>query len=471
MMENSILRFAEFVHDTTYDSLPVEVMDFTKKLLLDSFGCGIAGVTSDKGKWGIDFGKRMYSGQPEATVLGYGNKLSKMGAAFVNAELINGLDYEAAGLHVPPYVIPPTLATAEINGKSGKELITAIAIAHEVGTRIAQGLIQQKYIAEGGKESGISPVFGPCSAVFGAAAGAAKADDFDLNQTAHAMGLAGVMSPVPSQASMHRDLPVNSGKYLMAGWAAQTGVTAAELIKSGHRGNLKVLDSEYGYWRFTGQAAWDAEKALNGLGSEWRFLTSTPYKQFPCCGMMHGGLECLTALIEEEQLRPDEIEYICAYLDPTSSEGMFHVEELDTQIDIQFSVAYNMALVAFGIKPGIRWQDRSTVNDPKIREFMKKIRTAVHPECAEAQKKDPRARVISIEIKARGTVFTKELRFIKGTVTAGSCMYVSDEERIQKFKENTSLFLPSYKTEAAIETLLNLEQAENISKVMDLLHV
>lgn len=470
-MGNSIVSFAEFVHDTTYESLPEEVVSFTKRLLLDTFGCGIAGVTSDKGKWGIDFGRRMYAGAEEATTLGYGFKLSKMGAAFVNAELINGLDYEAAGLHVPPYVIPPTLAAAEINGKNGKELITAAAVAHEVGTRIAQGLIQQKKIVENGKETGISPVFGPCSAVFGAAAGAAKCDDFDMDQTAHAMGLAGVISPVPSQASMHRDLPVNSGKYLMAGWAAQTGVTAAELIKSGHRGNLKVLDSEYGYWRFTGQAGWNAEKALSGLGSEWRFLTSTPYKKFPCCGMMHGGLECLGALIEEEHLLPEEIEEICAYLDPTSVEGMFHVKELDTQIDTQFSVRYNMSLMVLGIKPGIRWQDKSTLNDPKVQTLMKKIRTAVHPECAKAQEEDPRARVISIEIKARGKIYSKELRFIKGTVTAGSCMYISDEERIQKFRENTSLILPERKSEAAIEVLMNLEQENDIRKVMDLLHV
>lgn len=470
-MENSILHLAEFVQDTTFFDLPEHVVEFTKKLLLDTLGCGIAGVTSDKGKWGIDFGKRCFSGKPEATVLGYGNRLPAMGAAFVNAELINGLDYEAAGLHLPPFVIPPALALGETYGKNGQELITAVALALEVGTRIAKGLIQQPHVDDEGNPMGISPVFGPCSSVFGGAAGAAKVLGFDKEKIAHAMGLAGVLSPVPTQASMHRDLPVNSGKYLMAGWAAQTGLTAAELIRSGHRGNLLVLDSEYGYWRFTGQAGWDAARVLKDLGETWEFLQTTPYKQFPCCGMMHGGLECLTALVEENSLRPEEIDSIHAYLDPSSAEAMFHNRDIKNQIDAQFSVAYNMSLAAMGIKPGIRWQDGSTIHDPGIRRFMDKVTAGIHPECAKAQEKDGRARVVSVEVKARGQVFTKELRFIKGTVTAGSAMYVSDEERILKFRENTSLILPEYRAEEAIEAVLHLEEKEEIGPVMELFHV
>jgi len=31
--------------------------------------------------------------------------MSALGAAFVNGELINGLDYDAAGKHLPPFVI------------------------------------------------------------------------------------------------------------------------------------------------------------------------------------------------------------------------------------------------------------------------------------------------------------------------------------------------------------------------------
>lgn len=470
-MGNSIETFAEFVADLRYEDLPGKVTGYTKELLLDTLGCGVAGVTSDKGKWGIGFARRCYGGQREATVLGYGDRLSVMGAAFANAELINGLDFEAAGLHVPPYVLPGVFALAEAENRSGKDVILASALALEVGTRIARGLIQQPKVVEAGKESGISPVFGPCSAVFGAAAGAAKTAGFGRHETAHAMGMAGVLSPVPSQASMHRDLPVNSGKYLMAGWGAQTGITATELIRAGHRGNLQVLDSEFGYWRFTGQAGWDREKALGGLGEKWEFLTTTPYKRFPCCGMMHGGLECLHDLIAEAGLKPEEIESIHLRLDPTSSEAMFQNQKLDNQIDTQFSVRYNMALMALGIQPGINWQNNANLQNPAVIEMMEKISAGVHPECGPAMEKDSRARINDVTIRARGRTYRKEIRFIKGTVTAGAAMEVSEEERLRKFRDNTLLILPQWKSDRAIECLLHLEKVEQFGEVMELLAV
>lgn len=471
MAVNSILHFADFAATTTFDDLPSEVVSYTKKLLLDTLGCGVAGVASDKGKWGIDYVRRCYPGEGNATVLGYGDRVTEFAAAFANAELINGLDFEAAGLHVPPYVIPPVMALAEAMNSGGKEVITATAIALEIGTRIAKGLLPAPKYVENGAVTGISTVFGPCSAVFGAAAGAAKIKRFNQERIAHTMGMAGVISPVPSQASMHRDLPVNSGKYMMAGWCAQAGIAAAELIESGHRGNLQVLDSDFGYWRFTAQSGWDAQKALNGLGAKWLFMETTPYKQFPCCGMMHGGLECLDALIREHDLRPDEIESILVRQDPTSREGMFHVEELSNQIDAQFSIRYNMAMVAHRIAPGLLWQSYSNMNDPQIREFMKKIHTDVHPECGAAMEKDGRARIVDVKIWARDRVFYKELRFIKGTVTAGSVMEVSDEERVRKFRDNVSLVLPTHKTESAIRTILDMEKAASFCDVMKLLHV
>ena len=171
---NSLLRLAAFASETDYDTLPPELTAYIKQLLLDTLGCGVAGMASDKGKWGIDFVRRCYGAPGPATVLGYGDRLSTMGAAFANAELINGLDFEPAGLHVPPYVLPPVLALAEECHASGREVIAAAAVALEIGTRIAKGLLPAPKYVENGKESGISTVFGPCSTVFGAAAGAAK---------------------------------------------------------------------------------------------------------------------------------------------------------------------------------------------------------------------------------------------------------------------------------------------------------
>ena len=466
MENNSIIRLADFVSGTNFEDLPAEAVTFLKRHLLDTFGCAIAGVTSDKGKYGINFARTFHAGPAQATVLGYGDRLSAMGAAFVNAELINGLDYDAAGLHLPPFVIPPALAAAQMNHRSGKDLITAVALALEVGTRMAKGLIPVKLPG-----AGINKVSGPSSSVFGGAAGVSKMEGFTRDQTAHALGLVGVMSTVNSQSAMHQDLPINSGKYLMAGWAAQTGLTAPYLIKSGHRGDLKVLDNKIGYYLFSGWGEWRPDIVFDGIGEDWRFLTITPYKQFPTCGMMSGGLEIVTDLVKENGIRPEEIEQIHTYLDPSSAEPMFHNRTIYNQTDMQFSVPYNMAVCAYGIAPGVQWQNRQNLDNPLIRSLMDKVVMDVHPECAEAQKIDNRNRVIAVEITARGQVFRKELRFVKGTVTTGSVMHISDEELIAKFRSNAEVLLPDYKIEQAVETMYRLDEMEDINDVVKLFHV
>ena len=186
--------------------------------------------------------------------------------------------------------------------------------------------------------------------------------------------------------------------------------------------------------------------------------------------MMHGGLECLRALLEENGIKPEEIEKIQVLLDPSSAEGMFHVTELKNQIDIQFSIAYNMAVLALGIRPGIRWQESSLKKDPAVLKMMKKVSSGVHLECVKAQEEDPRNRVVSAEVTARGTIFKKELRYVKGTVTAGALMEVPEEMLIQKFMENTSLILSEAQSEEAKNVWLRLDEETDFSRAMRLLH-
>ena len=50
-------------------------------------------------------------------------------------------------------------------------------------------------------------------------------------------------------------------------------------------------------------------------------------------------------------------------------------------------------------------------------------------------------------------------------------MVVTREERLQKFRDNTLLFLPAQKVEAAITALERLEEAADFGTVMALFHV
>ena len=69
-------------------------------------------------------------------------------------------------------MVPPALAAAEMNRSSGKDLITACALAFEVGMRVGMALGSYRDVKDG--KTSLPPVTGHSSAVFGGATGVAK---------------------------------------------------------------------------------------------------------------------------------------------------------------------------------------------------------------------------------------------------------------------------------------------------------
>ena len=78
-----------------------------------------------------------------SSVLG-GEPLSLAGATLLNAYLITAITacdvYAPAHCHLTPEVIPPALAIAGRERRSGKDLLVAVAAGLEVGARIGRGL-------------------------------------------------------------------------------------------------------------------------------------------------------------------------------------------------------------------------------------------------------------------------------------------------------------------------------------------
>jgi len=112
----------------------------SKRVLLDSMGCAIAGLNNSKGKLAVKMAKRL-GGSQDSTILADGNKVSSASAAYANDNLINAMDYCEVP-HVSPWVIPAPLALAECNRSHGKELILAVAIGHEIAFRMEKALSQ-----------------------------------------------------------------------------------------------------------------------------------------------------------------------------------------------------------------------------------------------------------------------------------------------------------------------------------------
>ena len=83
-MQTTIMEgITGFTSDLQFEDLPSEVVDNTKRILLDSIGCAIAGTVVDKGIYAIHISQQI-SGPPESTILGTGEKVSSLAASYMS---------------------------------------------------------------------------------------------------------------------------------------------------------------------------------------------------------------------------------------------------------------------------------------------------------------------------------------------------------------------------------------------------
>lgn len=468
-MSNLVNELARFVVDTKFEDLPGAVIQEAKRSLLDSIGCALASLSTEKGKMCAALARRL-GGQPESSIIGVGDKVSCSSAALANGELINAMDYDALlspGGHVSPNVIPAPLAMAEVVGASGKDLILATALGHEIACRVTLALSPMFQIIQESHEKQTikwTLPYGCARYNFGAAAGAGRLLKLDHDKMANALGLAGHHCQVPTHSKFSTTLPSAMTKYGTAGWQSTGAIIAVLLADMGYLGDVDVFDGEAGFWKLTGSEKWEPEKMMESIGEKWYFQEHQ-YKPYPCCRAAHTGLDLFIALINQNNLMPDEIERVEAWGRPYGERASCESDQIGSMIDSQFSVGYIFAVAAHRVRIGVEWQDPETLKDPRILGFMKKVTYHAHPLYTQPLKdKDKLIGPGIVEVVARGQTFRAEAMYSRGTPRPG--FDLSDQELAEKFRHNASRILTVNKTDAAIKALLNLEKVEIVSEVM-----
>ena len=95
-MSNTIIeQLADFSAGTQFHKLPPEVIEESKRDILDLMGVALAAIDQPKGRAGIECARRMSGSNGNATIIGTGYMSTVFGAAFANGELINMLDMDS----------------------------------------------------------------------------------------------------------------------------------------------------------------------------------------------------------------------------------------------------------------------------------------------------------------------------------------------------------------------------------------
>ena len=461
---------ADFSNDTSWSTMPSPVVEEAKRVLLDSIGCALAGHGELKGKAGRDLAALSRPAGQGATVIGEAEQSSVMGAAFANAELVSALDFDAilAPGHVAPVVVPVALAAGEVAGSTGGEVLTAIAVGHEISCRVAFAMDGLRDVVDGAVAR--RPVVGYSAIVFGAAAASAKLMQLDSVATADAIAIVASIAPVHSQGPWAEHSPIQTIKYMVAGAFAQTSLTAAYLSRSGHHGDHQILeDADVGYPRFIGSARWEKDVITAELGQAWRFPVFQTYKPYPHCRVLHGQLDILLALIQEHDLKPDEIEEIRAWGEEWHRQPIWLNTTINHVIDAQNSMAHGLALAAHRIKPSKQWQDPDVVFSDSVMGLMSRVVTAAHPAYTGHLDSYPADRPARVEIDARGTTFAGDGWYPKGTPSPDPSTTMTTEELVAKFQTNAEGVLPAASIDAVIDAVLKLEHLDDVRELTRLL--
>ena len=453
--------FLDLAFDTDYEDLPANVIHEAKRILLDGIGNALGGISSDKGKIGVEFAHQS-GGTPEATLIGVGGKYSAPVAAFANAELLNGLDMDPIP-HIPPITVPSTLAVAQAEKSTGKELLLATVISYDVACRLSRVLlsIMTASLVKYGKTP---DVFGNSNEhIIGAAVGNAMLMKLDREKMANAIGIAAYFCPIPVCRDWESTNPKSMIKYVPVSWCAQGAVQAAMMARSGFTGNTYTLDSEFGfpviYCREPG--VWDPAKVIDKIGEKWMILDSQ-YKPYPCCRYIHASLDMFYALKRKYNFSASDIVAI------RCNTGAFvaHPDQysINNQVDAQFSMPYNIALAAFGYAPGPAWQDKRSLTDPRVLEFMRKVTLFVAPEYNELKKKNNATFYSRVEIDLTdGTTISESADYARGSNVEG--FRLTDEDLLERFRICASAILPDWKTERAIDIIMNLEKYDSLDEL------
>jgi len=350
--------------------LPERVRMAMSMMLVDIGGLAVAARNTPYVRAAID----SLEANGGSTAIGHARPLDAAGAAFVNGTAAHGEDFddsfEGGPVHAGAVIVPAILAVAERNRIEGSDALRGIAVGVEVMCRAS--LVAPKLIHKAG--------FHPTAVLgaMGAAAGVAAALHLSRNEFVHALGIAGSMA-----SGIIEYLAEGAWtKRMHPGWAAQSGIRAADLARAGFVGPRTVFEGTHGlYYGFARTTEGDFAKLLDGFGSRW-VAASLAFKLYACGTMTQPYVDCARRLARRIRVA-DIVEIVCE-----AAEGTLHrlweplaaKQRPPNAYAAKFSQPYCIAAGLVLGHAGLEAFTEERVRDERLRGLAAKVRYEIDPD-------------------------------------------------------------------------------------------
>lgn len=367
--------FAHFAASVGPSSVPDEVKETLKKLVLDYIGVALGGVSyADSTPAFLAALKSLSAGESgTSTIFGHGSTYTQSTASLLNGAFSHSLDFDdtyAPGpLHPGVTVITAALSQAEAMDPAPApgHLLAALAAGYETACRVS------KAAGNGGYAQGFHNT-STCG-IFGAVAAIANLRGLSAAGVENAFGLA------LSKAAGSMQYLANGSwnKRLHAGFAAADALLCVKLAEAGVVGAAEAIEGRDGFLNSYSAAPEVGSLAVHDLGERWE-LVETAVKPFPACRMTHGQIEMAADIGKTAREDGKEVVKMVVGLakPPWALVGIPLPNKVHpkTVVDAQFSSYYQTASAyLYGLDLG--WAVYEKMDDPAVKDLCEKITVEV----------------------------------------------------------------------------------------------
>ena len=470
-MAGTTRRLAEFAAGIDYATLPPDVVERARMLLMDQVGISIRGrndaglsasmaaalrhlglaASSIGGAAGGSIGGAETAAG--ASVIGDAASYSPPAAALFNGNLGHSLDFDdthaSGSIHPSAPIVPAALAAAEMAGADGRAVVVAVVAGYEVQIRLSLALDPSEHYRRG---------FHPTATcgVFGAAAAAGRVLGLDPPQMEDALGLCGSLAA----GSMQFLADGAWNKPFHTGYAAMNGLVAACMAREGFRGAREAIEGRAGFLHAYAPNA-DPALASEDLGERWETLRIA-IKPYPSCRYSHAPMDALIALRGEHGIDWRDVASVEIGLSRTGWNLIGDPEDEkqrpETYVDGQFSMPF---CAAVALRDGaLTWDSYDThLGDADTLGLCRRVRTAVDQR---VEADFPGMAGLARITTRQGGAYEQYVKTPKGEPEN----FLTREELKAKFDGLAAPYMGANRRDALADALLTIDEAEDVAGVL-----
>ena len=455
---------AGFIVATRTSDIPNDVAHLGKRSVLDGIGLALAGAGAECGHIAQRYLTGLgIAGNEGSTVIGSKIRLPARFAAIANGLAIHADDYDDTQLavakdrvyglltHPTAPALPPVLALAERDRRSGAEMMLAYQVGVEVECKVAEAIMPRHY--QHGFHSTAT-----CGSI-GSAAAAAKLLGLDREATRRALSIGA------TQAGGLRENFGTMTKPFHAGRAAENGVVAAEIAALGFTASPNGLEADRGFFRAAG-GGYSPEMIDARLGDPWTFhFPGVSIKPHPSGSLTHPGMAVMMELILANDIKPGRVKRVAVGTNHNMPNALIH-HRPKNELQAKFSMEFCMAILLIERKGGLEQFTDAVVNRPDVQAMIQRVDFGVHPE-AEAAGFDKMTTIIEIELDD-GSLIKGRADFGKGS-TANP---MTDDELAAKFRQCAEWGkMPKDRIATVLDMLWHIESLKDVNELTRLLRI